>query len=112
MIEKTVRDFLAAKLDPAPVYLEIPSNPPTKYVFVEKTGSRELEYITTTTFAIQSNDDSLYHASVLNETIKELFADILENEEICSFSKNTDYPFPDADRKAYRYQLVVEITHY
>lgn len=41
MIEKTVRDYLTSKLNNVPVYLEIPSNRPKKFVFVQKTGSAE-----------------------------------------------------------------------
>lgn len=112
MIEKTIRDFLSEKLNPVPVFLEIPSNPPTKFIFVQKTGSRTLEHIVTTTFAIQSYDKSLFDASCLNDTLIDTMIGLLELEEICSISRNTDYPFPDADRKQYRYQAVYEITHY
>jgi hypothetical protein len=38
MIEKIVYDFLTEKMS-VPVYMEVPKNPPTRMVIVEKTGS-------------------------------------------------------------------------
>lgn len=112
MIEKTVLDYLKRKLNNVPVYLEIPSNRPKKYVFIQKTGSAEQDHIETAMFTVQSYDETLYKACVLNETVKDAMEDIVELDEVGAIRKNSDYPFPDADRKEYRYQSVFEITHY
>ena len=112
MIEKVIRDYLAAALDPVPVYLERPSDLPKKYVFIEKTGSRRSNFINTSTFAFQSYDETMYKASSLNEAVKDALFDIVTLSDICASNLNSDYPFPSADRKEYRYQAVFDITHY
>ena len=112
MIEKTVRDYLTSKLNNVPVYLEIPSNCPKKFVFVQKTGSTEQDRIDTSVFAIQSYDETLFKASTLNEAVKTAMQEIVLLDNVGAVRKNSDYPFPDADRKEYRYQSVFEITHY
>lgn len=112
MIEKVVRDYLKTQLNNVPVYLEIPANPPVKYVFVQKTGSTKLNHIESSTFTFQSYDGSLYKACVLNDLVKDAIENMITLDEIGSVNRNSDYPFPDADRKEYRYQAVFEITHY
>ena len=112
MIEKIVRDFLTSKLNNVPVYLEIPAKPPKKYVFVQKTGSTKSNHIESSVFAFLSYDETLYKASVLNDRVKNAVEDMVELDAIGSVKRNSDYPFPDADRKEYRYQAVFEITHY
>lgn len=112
MIEKIVRDYLKEKLNNVPVYLEIPVNPPVKHVFIQKTGSTETNHIESSVFTFQSYDESLFKASVLNDTVKAAVEDMIVLDAIGSVKKNADYPFPDADRKEYRYQAVYEITHY
>lgn len=112
MIEKVVRDYLLEKMDGIPVYLEIPAKPPSKFVFIEKTGSRLSSFINTSTFAVQSNDTSLFKAATLNEMVINALLEIIELDVIISINKTNDYPWPNADRKEYRYQAVFEIKHY
>lgn len=112
MIEKVVRDYLVSQLNNVPVYLEIPANPPKKYVFVQKTGSAKNNHIESSVFAISSYDVSLFKACELNETVKAAIEDMITLDVIGNVKRNSDYPFPDADRKEYRYQAVFEITHY
>lgn len=115
MIEITVYDFLKDNLL-APVYTEIPKNPPSKMVTIEKTGSSETNHIKTSTFAIQSYGKSLYEAAKLNEVVKEVMMDGLDGlaglDEIVSVSLNSDYNFTDTTTKKYRYQAVFNIVHY
>lgn len=112
MIEKVVRDYLSTQLNNVPVYLEIPANPPKKFVFVQKTGSTKSNHIESSMFAFQSYDSTLFKASTLNETVKSAVEDMIALDIVGSVTRNSDYPFPDADRKEYRYQAVFEITHY
>ena len=115
MIEVTVFDFLTANLL-APVYMEIPSNPPKKMVVIEKTGSSETNFIKRSTFAIQSYGKSLYEAAELNEVVKETMMDGLDGlsalDEIVSVNLNSDYNYTDTTTKRYRYQAVFDIVHY
>lgn len=115
MIEITVYDFLTANLL-APVYTEIPNNPPKKMVVIEKTGSSESNHIKRSTFAIQSYGKSLIEAAELNEIVKETMMDGLDGlcslDEIVSVNLNSDYNFTDTTTKRNRYQAVFDIVHY
>ena len=115
MIEKTIYDFLSEKMT-APVYMEIPKNPPSQMIIIEKTGSSLDEYIYQSTFAIQSYDKSLQKAAELNELVKDVLMDGLDGlitlDEILRVDLNSDYNFTDTTTKKYRYQAVFDITHY
>ena len=115
MIEITVYEFLKSKLL-APVYTEIPNNPPSRMVTIEKTVSSQENQINRATLAIQSYGKSLYEAAELNEIVKETMLDGLDGlitlDEIAKVSLNSDYNFTDTTTKKYRYQAVFEIVHY
>ena len=53
MIEQTVKDYLGNLLS-VPVHTEVPINPPSSFVVVEKTGGSSDNHISTNTLAIQS----------------------------------------------------------
>lgn len=111
MIEKLILQHLAAALD-VPVVLEIPENIPDTFVFVEKTGGGEREYICESTFAVQSYAPSLYQAAELNEKVKTAMRDLISLDRVTRVQLNSDYPFFDTARKRRRYQAVFDITHY
>lgn len=112
MIEKVIYDYLSEKLDPTKVFMEIPTAPPARCVVVEKTGGRKREHICNSTFAIQSYEDSMYHAAVLNEEVKAVMEQAIELDEIVSVQLNSDYNYTDTTTKRHRYQAVFDITHY
>lgn len=112
MIELTILNYLATGLT-APVYMEIPKDPPAEFVVVEKTGSGESNRIFSATFAIQSYSNTLYNAATLNESVKSLMASLPdESEDVSACFLNSDYNFTDVESKRYRYQAVFNITHY
>ncbi len=111
MIEIIVREHLNNLLD-APVYLEIPDDAPEKYVTVEKTGSSAENHILSATLAIQSRADSMYEAAALNEKVKAAMKRIVERDEICRSTLNSDYNFTDVTTKKYRYQAVYDLKYY
>lgn len=115
MIEITIYEFLNTNMT-APVYMEVPNNPPKVMVVLEKTGSSLLNHIKRSTFAIQSYGRSLQEAAELNESLKEIMMDGLDGlaslDEIVSVNLNSDYNFTDTTTKKYRYQAVFDIVHY
>ena len=111
MIEVTLRDWLASRLD-VPVYLDIPQDAPSEYVTLERTGGGEEHHINRCTFAIQSIGASLYAAASINEEVKQEMKGIIEIDSISKVSLNTDYNFTDTTTKQYRYQAVYNIVHY
>lgn len=114
MIETILYNFLSEKLS-TPVYTEIPSNPPSSFYLIEKTGGSQKNNIKRATVTIQSYGTSLYNAASLNEILKEtiLAADgLIMLDSIVSVNLTADYNFTDTTTKKHRYQAVLEIVHY
>ncbi len=111
MIETTVRDYLKSKLD-VPVYLEIPTDAPARYVTLEKTGSGRENFINSATFAVQSRADSMYEAAELNEEVKATMDSLIELDNISRSALNSDYNFTDVTTGKYRYQAVYDLIYH
>lgn len=111
IIEKTILDYLSVELD-CPVLMEKPSPMPKRFVHLEKTGSRRANRVTTSTFAMQSYDETLYKSAELNEEVKDAMENIVSLDEVGSCKLNSDYAFNDISNKRYRYQCIFNITHY
>lgn len=110
MIEKIVLDYLSQSI---PAYTEIPEVFPIEpFVLIEKLGGGGENHIYSSRLAVQSYGNSLFEAAVLNERVKELMENMVELDEICKVSLNSDYNFTDTATKRYRYQAVFDITHY
>lgn len=111
MIEEIVLNYLSAGLD-APVGMEVPRQPASRFVVLEKTGSGRADHIGTATLAVQSYGATLLEAARLNEQVKCVMETLTDLDEICSVELNTDYNFTDTASKRYRYQAVFDVTHY
>lgn len=111
MIEETILNYLSDALE-VPVRMEVPQEPPGRFVVLEKTGTGKTNCIPRATFAVQSYGASLLEAARLNEQVKQAMESLDERDEIASVKLNTDYPYPDTRTKRYRYQAVFDITHY
>lgn len=110
IIEEIICNYLSNKLE-CRVLPERPSRPYGRMVFVERTGGRG-KYVRESTFAIQSYEESMYKAAALNEDVISAMNDIVELNEICSVTLNSNYNYTDTETKEYRYQAVFDITHY
>lgn len=110
MIEKVLLDYLGTALS-VPVYMEVPEEPPERYVLLEKTGGSRENHIESATFAIQSYAESLYEAAGLNERVKETMDGIAALDSVFSSKRNADYNFTDTAKKKYRYQAVYNLTY-
>lgn len=111
MIEKIVYDYLSEALT-VPVRLEVPENPPERFVLLEKTGSGVENQIYSATIAVQSWAETLFEAAALNEQVKAAMDEIVRLPEICRCQLNSDYNFTDTATKRYRYQAVFDLVHY
>lgn len=115
MIETKIREFLESKLS-VPVLMEVPKNPGSSFVIIEKTGGTQKEFISSSILTIQSYAPSLYEAAVLNDEVKKWMLDKLEGfitlDDVTSVNLNNDYNFTDSTSKRYRYQALFEIIHY
>lgn len=83
-----------------------------RFLLVEKTGSSLKNYISTAIIAVQSYAPTLYDASILNEVAKRAVLSMVERDDICKVTLNSDYNFTNPEKKQPRYQAVFEIVHY
>lgn len=115
MIETVLFDFLTEKMS-VPVFFEVPKNPPSAMIILEKTGSTLNNHVSTSTFAVQSYGASLLEAAELNDLVKKTILDgvdgIITLDEVTKVELNSDYNFTDTTSKRYRYQAVIVIYHY
>lgn len=111
MIEEIVLNHLKSALS-VPCYMEIPSNPPTEFVIIEKTGSSEANLIFTATLAVQSYSSTLHKAASLNERVKSAMQSLVSEDNVGACKLVSDYNFTDTSKKKYRYQAVFNVTHY
>lgn len=111
MIEEIIREHLLNRLD-CPVWLEMPKNPPERFVLLERTSGGEENWVKYPTVAVQSYGASLYEAAGLNEAVKAAMKELVERDEVSSVSLNSDYNFTDTTNHRYRYQAVFDLVHY
>lgn len=111
MIEKTVLDYMNENMS-VPVYMEKPSNEPTSYVLIEKTGGSRSNYLDQATIAVQSYAPSLYEAVLLDENAREVMDSLDELDSIVSARLVRNYNFTDTTKKKYRYQSIYDLVHY
>lgn len=112
MIEKTILDYLSARLPDVPVKMEVPTNRPAVFIVIEKTGSSRVNHIDSATIAVQSYAESLYDAAALNEQVKAAMFDAITLDSISRAALNSDYNYTDTASKHYRYQAVFDVTFY
>lgn len=110
MIELTVLNYLSDVLS-VPVKMEVPIDPPEKFVILEKTGSSRTNHLNTATIAAQSYAGSLAEAAALNEDVKAAIDNMIELDAISACRLNSDYNFTDTAMKKYRYQCVYVISY-
>lgn len=113
MIESTILSFLEnAGLD-APLYMEIPEDPPMEFYILENTGQSMRDHVRTTTMAVQSYAQSMERAADLAYEIDEIILETLQElDDVAGVRLNSLYNFTDQSTKQYRYQGVYIITHY
>lgn len=115
MIEDKVREFLSTKLT-VPVVMEVPQEPASQFVVIEKTGGGQENFIKSSILTIQSYGPSLYDVAVLNDLVKDCLLDgvvgLITLDEVTEVKLNSDYNFTDTSEKRYRYQALFEIKHY
>lgn len=109
MVEKIVLDYLSAALD-VPVALERPSDGPSRYVLIDKTGGSEKDHICRGTVALQSCAPSRYEAAVLNESVKAAMREITALSQVSRAELNNDYDYTNTAKKEYRYQAVYDLV--
>ena len=111
MIDIVIQDFLSEALD-VPVRMEIPVNPPVRFVVLKRSGRGRENHLHAANLIAESHAESLAEAAMLNEQVKAVLDDLESLDEISSAEFASDYPVTDTGNKKYRYQAVYEIYHY
>lgn len=111
MIEKTVIQYLS-EVQTVPVYAEVPTEPPTEFIVVEKTSGGRNNHINDSSIAIQSYSNTMLGAADLNELMKGYMLSLVSLSEVSRVILNSDYNYTDTSTKRYRYQAVYDIVHY
>lgn len=111
MIETTVLNYLTSALS-VEVYMEVPEDPPERFVVLKKADGRRDDCVCYSMFLARSYGSTLLEAAELNELVKTAMDQIVELPEIGGCYLTGDYNFTDTASKRYRYQAVFDIYHY
>lgn len=111
MIEIVFLNYLSDRLG-VPVRMEIPEDPPARYVVLKRSGRGRESHLHAANLIAESHGESLAEAAMLNEQVKAALDDLESLDEISSAELASDYPVTDTGNKKYRYQAVYEIYHY
>ena len=111
MIEATVRDYLTPLVN-VPVYIDVPAEPPDKYVTIERTGGGETEHIRSANIAIQCYGATRAQAAALHEDVLLSMKALNTLVGISKCGLDAEYDFTDTSTKRYRYQSVYDIIYY
>lgn len=109
MIEQILIQYLNGVLD-VPVYTETPKDPPEAYCLIERVGGGEEDHISAAEVVIQSYDNTLYKAALLNKAAKNAMLDAVVLPQISSVVLNSSYNY--TENKQYRYQSLFDIKFY
>ena len=96
---------------PFPVFGDVPSPVPDRFITVEQTGAGAENKIYFATIAIQSWHTSRAAAGALNAQVIAAMDRITDNAEISSCDLDTSYNYTDMARKKPRYQAVFSVVY-
>lgn len=113
MIEVTIKNYLEASTAiTAPVFIDVPANPPAARIVIERTGGGMEEHIRNAQIAIQSYGESRYKAALIHEAVLSVMETLNTLNSISACDLNAEYDFTDTTTKEYRYQSVFNIIYY
>ena len=109
----TVEEFYIQYLQEAlalPVSGDVPPNMPERFVTLELTGSSADNHLYKPTLAVQSWAGSREASANLNDLVKNAMAESTKLPQVSRCQLETDYNFPDLERKHPRYQAIFQIV--
>ena len=111
MIEKTVIDYLSARLS-VPVGAQTPPGPPESYVVVERTGGGEKDGLQAAVIALRCTDASLFGAislcTVVADALKTMPAHVAN---VSSARRESTYNQTDLRTKSWRYTTIFRVYY-
>ena len=110
MLEVIVRDYLREELG-EPVYLEVPADPPERYVVFSKVGGNCSNHIDAAMLSFRSVAGSLYEAAELNQRVIAAMDGIVRLDAVSSAELHSTYNNTNTASKEYRYQAVFDLIY-
>lgn len=111
MIEITILNHLSDLLD-VKVCMEVPEDPPDRYVVLKKADSRREDLLYRTMILARSYGPTLLAAAELSHQVVNAMLTLPALPEVSGCHLTGDYNFTDTDSKQYRYQAVFDIYHF
>lgn len=111
MIEKTIRNYLVAKLGTNNVFFETPKTFNGECLviqIVDRSFENLIDYVTA---VIYSYADSKYDSACLDEKVRKAMRDFDAEEDISSCRISGGNDAPDTTLKKYRYRSYYNITY-
>lgn len=112
MVEATIREYLANNLDKVPVYMEIPKNPPKKFILLQLADGGQTNHIDAVTFFVTIYADSLYAAAELKEAVKTLLFNSVIIPGITTSNLGSERAGTDSANHVYTYDLTFNFYYY
>ena len=112
MIEVAIRDYLAQIIDPIPVLMEQPKNPPKEYVLLRLTDAGVVNKVDAATFFVTIRSDDLYRAALLRDSVKDALLDAISEDYITSSTLGGESAQTDSANNVYQYELTFNFYYY
>ena len=110
-----IEDFCKDRLEQAlgvKVYKTLPEDLPGTFIFLERAGSSERDFIRTARIYAAAYGPSIEDAARLSEQIRTEMRELCTDDNIISVRINAGSNSPDTVRKRQRYQVTFDITYY
>ena len=111
IIEAVIIEYLEKELG-VETYAEIPDEKPKKFIVVEKIDGGRINQIDASTLSVYSYGETLYDAVLLNEKVKSALLNVIVLDDISSSKIGGESRSIDKANKEYRYETIINLTHY
>ena len=112
MIEVAIRDYLANKINPIPVLMEQPKNPPKEYVLLRLADAGVVNKVDAATFFVTVRSSTLYETAQLRDSVKDALLDAISEDFITSSTLGGESAQTDSANNVYQYELTFNFYYY
>ena len=112
MIEAKLRKYLEDNLTKGPVVMEIPKNPPKKFIMLQLADGGQVNHVDAATFFVTVYAASLYAAAELKEDVKTLLFNAISIPGITKATLGQENAGTDSANHTYIYNLTFNFYYY
>lgn len=110
MILELVKKYLEENMN-IPVHMEIPADPPKKYLTIQKLDGGKTNQVKAITLSIEAYDESKYKASMLSDKVEEQMESLGESDKVFSCKLGGGGDDTDSISKKYRFETIWNIYY-